>query len=407
MSTAHSDSQVFDTAQRHDIIPYQQVLPRIVEEYGRSYGSLMREMMTLALTNHKLSADEYVQLRLFDGERFTSDDKKKFIGKGKAIKVSQSLNAVNTWTGVMRDKVAFANLLGGYGLAVPETLAIYGGMVDHPKPQVLADKAALHGFFANAAFPLFGKPVNSVNSLGSALICAYDEQSRVLTLQHGKTVSLDEFAADIETSFGDGYLLQKKLEPSSQMKRLCGDSVPTVRVLVLDQGDGPDLFKAAVKLTGGKNIADNFWRVGNLLCPVDVATGKMGVAVSGFGIDAQDVSAHPDTGAPIEGVKIADWSEVRELVLSTAGILKNVVITGYDVALTDQGPVIVEANNHPDTVMMQMSERSGIWGPEMKNALAHVEALQKNDARKTARKVAELNRERKEATRQGLKADAA
>ena len=60
------------------------------------------------------------------------------------------------------------------------------------------------------------------------------------------------------------------------------------------------------------------------------------------------VTKHPDTNLTIKGTQIPHWDKVVEFCLNAARQTKN-IITGWDVAVTDDGNVeLIEVNNRPD-----------------------------------------------------------
>ena len=61
----------------------------------------------------------------------------------------------------------------------------------------------------------------------------------------------------------------------------------------------------------------------------------------------ETVEKHPDTGAQIEGTVVPNWKSVKETMLELATLLPFPGLVGWDVALTDSGLVIVEANTGP------------------------------------------------------------
>jgi hypothetical protein len=103
-------------------------------------------------------------------------------------------------------------------------------------------------------------------------------------------------------------------------------------------------FKAIV----GSNIIDNHagGLTGNLLVRVCLDTGDLQQAVrmtlDGSGM--QTVSRHPETGLPFEGFKLPLWHEAIEMLSRAALKFLPMRTIGWDVALTPDGPVIVEGN---------------------------------------------------------------
>jgi hypothetical protein len=55
-------------------------------------------------------------------------------------------------------------------------------------------------------------------------------------------------------------------------------------------------------------------------------------------------SAHPKTGIPFATVRLPHWPAARLLVCRAALVFAPIRTVGWDVALTTEGPVLVEGN---------------------------------------------------------------
>jgi hypothetical protein len=91
----------------------------------------------------------------------------------------------------------------------------------------------------------------------------------------------------------------------------------------------------------GSSVADNF-AAGGLASAVSKA-GRLGMGVRKDVLEAP-VVCHPDTEARIEGETLAGWDEMVALALRAHERATEGTIVGWDVALTPDGPVLVEAN---------------------------------------------------------------
>ena len=62
------------------------------------------------------------------------------------------------------------------------------------------------------------------------------------------------------------------------------------------------------------------------------------------------VERHPDTGAPIAGHRLPCWAETMALATAALDAAHDRPSIGWDVAITDDGPVLVEGNtlSNPD-----------------------------------------------------------
>jgi hypothetical protein len=94
---------------------------------------------------------------------------------------------------------------------------------------------------------------------------------------------------------------------------------------------------------------------------VDLATGRLGVLTGDKISDALDWhSTHPITGARVEGRILPLWSEMRTLAEKAHRACCGRLVVGWDIALTAEGPMVVEGNGLPDVAFLQRVHRSAI-----------------------------------------------
>lgn len=372
---SEATASVLDHMSVKEMPAFGEVMPRVAAEYGKSLSGQLRDLVGYCFGGNKLSVDEYYQMRLFDDKTYTPEEKRKFVGLRKSRDIWGHFLERNPWTGVIDDKLAYEKLIRGFGFPVARTLAIVGGHYPDGHPRRLADREQVVRFLSEAAFPVFAKPINSRQSLGSVRLSGFEAGSDVLRLSGNRTVSVDELMADIESHYGGGYLFQDCIETDPAVAAICGAGLPTARIVTLDRGQGPEIFRACVKLTGGGNVADNFWRQGNLLAPVDAGTGEMGPALTAMGIDGAFVDDHPDTGARIAGMVLPHWEEVRELALGAAAVTQGTLLIGFDIGLSATGPVMIEANYDPHLIMLQVCHRKGVLDAHMAEAMAYMKKV--------------------------------
>ena len=100
---------------------------------------------------------------------------------------------------------------------------------------------------------------------------------------------------------------------------------------------------------------DNF-SSGGLAAEVDRETGELSAAVHyPYAGQLDWHETHPDTDARIEGVKVPNWSAIREGVLDLAAAFSHTPYIGWDVVVTAEGEfTIIEANNSSDMDILQV-----------------------------------------------------
>ena len=105
----------------------------------------------------------------------------------------------------------------------------------------------------------------------------------------------------------------------------------------------------------GKTIADNFHQGGKGVL-VDLETGKL----SGNGIDKKlNETESSITGIKFDGFEIPYWEEIKKMVLEAALVNDKVNIVGWDVAISQNGPVIIEGNRGPGFDIVQVLLKKG------------------------------------------------
>jgi hypothetical protein len=189
----------------------------------------------------------------------------------------------------------------------------------------------------------------------------FDRDTECLVSKHDKHIPIGEFADQVEKFATGGYLFQTRLSPHPKIVDVVGDHIATVRMFVLVDDQGPTLLRASWKIPSGKAVADNFWRAGNMLGGIDVDTGKVIRVLLRTESGTEPIEQHPVTGASFNDLVFPEWGSMREVVIRGAAAVPTCHFQGWDVALTDRGPVLVELEGdggHP--LMEQLCFDSGL-----------------------------------------------
>src|SRR5581483_11646173 len=104
-----------------------------------------------------------------------------------------------------------------------------------------------------------------------------------------RRIGVDAFVGAVATHYAAGYILQRRIPPAARVRALVGDRLATVRVITILGENGPEVLRALWKIPAGSNVADNFWRSGNLLATLDLASGRVLRAVRGSGLALEQV----------------------------------------------------------------------------------------------------------------------
>lgn len=134
------------------------------------------------------------------------------------------------------------------------------------------------------------------------------------------------------------------------MRRLNPSSVNSLRFVTIswvDESSGElvaDVVYSIVRIGREGSIVDNL-HSGGMVANVDLETGTL--VTNAADHTATMYSVHPETGTPIKGFKIPYFVEAREMVEEA---LKKKQVKGYlgwDIAIGENGPLLLEINNRP------------------------------------------------------------
>ncbi|KAF2991284.1 hypothetical protein OGR47_03985 [Methylocystis sp. MJC1] len=365
----------FDTAHERAQVPMAESLQRAAAMTGCSPMQLTREYSRLAFGPGKVTFEDYVKYRLFDDAWLAGADKADFVGARRNRDLVVEINYRHDWHGLLTNKLASQSYLAAYGLPTIAPLAIYAPGLAIASDRLLPSREALRGFLLDARhYPIFGKPVESFQSLGALALLGCDAANGELIAVGDKRLKIDEALDDIERHYAAGYLFQKMVKPHQGLIPKIGERLATVRVLTIATPEGPKAFRAGWKIPAAGNVADNFWRAGNMLAGLDFETGRLLHATTGVGFEMKDVTRHPDTGAELIGLQVPDWQKMKAVAVEGAKVLRHFGIVGWDIAATDDGPMIVEANETPDFSLVQIADRRGILCKEFNDLLARQQA---------------------------------
>jgi hypothetical protein len=355
---------------------------------GKRFTTMMREIMALRSGPGQLTIAEYFYYRLWDTS-LSLEEKTRYVGKKALHGIHLACND-HAWYGVTQDKLLFHAAATGAGLPVPELLAVVHSNRDAAgKPALVTTEATVSVLRDPALYPFFAKPIAGTYSLGAISADRLDARDKVY-LADGSDRSTAALAADLTADKG-GMLIQRRLRPAASIARDFGHRLWSIRLLVLLTEDGPQITRAVAKVPAPGNVADNFWRPGNMIAALNLETGTIERVVRGTGMEMEVDFDHPETGKRMVGNDLPDWAELLDVVQRAAKTFPGVRTQSWDVALTDGGPVLLEVNWGGDLNLAQLAYRRGVLD-ERYAAHLHANAYQKGKAQRRLARLREAVR---------------
>lgn len=351
-----------------DLAKYNTAKPSLVDylrhaqrQSGRKTFDLVREYLRLQRGRGKLSLPEYVQFGVYDTSRNDADAQSRFISNMLHWPITHVCCDM-TWQATTEDKWLCSHILEKSGVPTPATLAV----IDKTErryigTQKITSADQLRAFATSrGAVPFFGKENRGICSFGAFLVEAADSAGLILK-GHGR-VAYDEV---MEKFIGETPYLLQSLQKNHAFLQQFTPNLATVRVCILNGKQGVRIPFAILKLPSASNVADSFWRPGNLACALDVGTGKIVKARSRNPFGVAEHTHHPETGAPLVGEVLPMWDSVIELARVCAPIFHAVRYQSMDIAITPNGPVLIEINTGGGFDLPQLATGEGFLTDEV------------------------------------------
>ena len=168
------------------------------------------------------------------------------------------------------------------------------------------------------------------------------------------------------------YLVQERARNHPAMRDLTNGALNTVRMITcLDEHEQPELIGAVLRMAVGDNVTVDNVHAGGIAAGIDLRSGRLDQATyAGFDSSKAWIDRHPETGAPITGRILPMWPEVRDLVRRAHTAFSDWVVVGWDVAITADGPRLVEGNSGPDVDLVQRPLRTAFGNARFGELLA-------------------------------------
>ena len=138
-------------------------------------------------------------------------------------------------------------------------------------------------------------------------------------------------------------LIEEYVFQHSKMNELFPYSVNTLRIVSAYKNGKTTILFRAIRIGNGKNVVDNF-NHGGMYSVVN----EKGI-IEKPAIDKNGIiyTKHPVTKTEIVGFQIPYFKEAIKMVKEAAKVVPEVGLVGFDIAITEKGPVMIEGNQLP------------------------------------------------------------
>lgn len=306
-------------------------LRRSGEHVARAHGvprwRQLADMLWLA-NAWNVSPQEYYATQLFAGR----EPRELLMRHEVALILDRLCQALDVEQGRLDDKARFHAHARAHGLDVPDTYVHLRG-----------DEVR----WLDAAGPDAVPPVDLVlkaTSLSSGR--GFERWRHAGGRWHRRGVALDLaglLAHGRARAASQPVLVQRLLTNHPDLAPIAADALSTLRLVTLRRPGQPAApLAAGLRLPGPGQEVDNL-SAGGAMAMVHLATGTLEAAFSDRP-EAGTWTVHPRTGAPVAGRRVPRWTDAVALAVRAHESVPDLPFVGWDVAVTPDGPVLVEAN---------------------------------------------------------------
>lgn len=325
---------------------------------GRPLISILAEALKLRLSPNQLGLSEYIDFQLYHDDLAYSE--KLTFGGVRAQSILEEI-LIDDYSRILSlDKVTMYALMRGHGLPIPELRATYRSIRPSSTLSLQSAEDLEQYLTQPGALPVYIKRSFGSYGRGNTLLRAVEGNNFVLG--NGALEPIPEFCRTLDEARTLGWMLQEPLASHAAIRDLTqSDKISGLRIHTFLCRQEATILKAIFKINVGVRDSDNFEHgaSGNLLGAVDTATGKVFRVIAGTGLGQTCNPPHPFTGREIVGFQVPYWSALVNLVQDAHAAFPGFICPGWDIALCEGGPKILEVNAFGDIDLSQHAYRSG------------------------------------------------
>lgn len=138
-------------------------------------------------------------------------------------------------------------------------------------------------------------------------------------------------------------ILETWIVQHHELDRIYPHSVNCIRIKTVLDKDICHILEAKISFGHNSEIAND--SINSLFSKIDVKTGK--IITDACNYPGEVFETHPETGVKFNGIQIPFWKETLEMIDKASKVMYQVKYVGWDIAITEDGPILIEGNNDP------------------------------------------------------------
>lgn len=174
-----------------------------------------------------------------------------------------------------------------------------------------------------------------------------------------------------------GFLFQKTVQQHPQLNVLNPSSLNTIRFDSFIDKDGKiEVVSGYIRMSITNQHVDNI-SSGGCMVGINIHTGKLKregyMSITKFGVKV--LTKHPITNIVFEDFTIPYFDEAKNLVIKAARLMPGLRLMGWDLAIGESGPVLIEGNSDYNMRGNDLSEGGFHTNPVFRKVLKELNYL--------------------------------
>ena len=332
----------------------------------KSFLKIIKEVFILVITKKEIPFYYFKYLYRKDVKNYLDY---LSIGEANAIGSSHLLHKPE-YKSLLENKLFFALLSEKSPLNTPKLISYNLGNTFYYNNTVkqIYNKSDLVRFF---------EQVFTVNNLEGLFFRPPSEYGGKGVFKLTRTGLKNELDVRFDSLINGYYVHTKIIEQHKEINKIHDKSVNTLRIISLITSENhPEIISVFMRFGVGDSVIDNA-SSGGFFVGVNIDEGTLkdtGHYLSQYG--GAKIKKHPDSGFIFEGFKVPYFKEACEEVLKGIMVIPNRFI-GWDVAITPNGPIIVEANSNPHLQISNIANGGLLKNPHIKKLLEELKQQSK------------------------------
>lgn len=339
-----------------------------------SFAKQLCEVYRLQRENG-LEPHEYYRYELCRRE-LSWEQKRRYLSKNHAFLIHRTINPKFEY-GLLQKMVA-QRFFTAMGVRMPVLYGFYDRFSGHDvQGAPLQTRDQFVRLIETGAFTDFVLKAVGANRGEGVRVCRKLEGGEIFSSIDGEISLFQLFDKIAVTQYdenagavADSWLIQERVRQHPFLDRYTTDATQTARIVTYITRTGQiEVLMRLLKIARAGKYIDNVGTTG-FAAPID-ENGVLGEAAQITKTGIVHYAAHPETGAAIAGERLPYFREIMAMALTCQSLAPQLRSLGWDIAITQDGPVLLEGNIYWSQVL-QFATGAGVMSQELSDELRQI-----------------------------------